>query len=163
MLRRCTVMPAAHSARLMWSKIERAAGAGRLVRPVAAASAALLVLAVLVLGAQPAAAGLVADGWDKLVHVLLHAVLCALLLLAFGASRGRWAWLACLAFGALDEWLQRLHPGRSPSLVDWLADGAGATFTLALLRGGEQLQRWARWRRLRRLNAMIERWNLINR
>jgi VanZ family protein len=133
------------------------------MRQAAAAMALLLGLTVLALGAQPAAAGVVADGWDKLVHAALHAVLCALLMLSLGGDRGFWAWLACLAFGALDEGLQRLHPGRSPSLGDWFADGAGATFTVALVQAREQWQRWARWRRLRRLNALIKRWNALNR
>jgi VanZ family protein len=92
----------------------------------AAALAALLVVNVLWQGAQPYAVGLVPGGWDKLAHATLHAVLCTCLLFSLGLRRGLAAVLSCAAFAALDEFAQYFSPGRSVSVMDWLASVAGA-------------------------------------
>ncbi len=67
---------------------------------------------------------------DKLVHLLLYAVLGAL------ATRALWSsdrptrlvilvTVAVSIFGAVDEMHQLLVPGRSGDLPDWLADTIG--------------------------------------
>ncbi len=62
--------------------------------------------------------------FDKLLHALAFAGLGALLARAFGRF-----WPAALlasAWGGLDELHQRLTPGRSSDLKDFIADVAGA-------------------------------------
>ena len=77
---------------------------------------------------------------DKLLHALAFAVLALLCAHGLGWPRGRrLLWAAALAsgYGVLDELHQRLVPGRSPDVIDWLADTAGAC-SAAL---------WIHWRR----------------
>ena len=69
---------------------------------------------------------------DKLMHFALYGVLGVLT--ARAARPGARAWRPVAAsvagialVGALDEWHQRLVPGRSADAADWLADVAGAT------------------------------------
>jgi VanZ family protein len=74
---------------------------------------------------------------DKYEHfgayVLLAALLCVVL-----ASRGMsildasWrSFLIALSYGAIDEWTQPLV-GRTCSLMDWIADAAGAGVAIAV-------------------------------
>ena len=75
---------------------------------------------------------------DKIAHA------CAYGLLAFVAwqtfrrrVRDRhisWAWLYAALYGASDEWHQYYVPGRHPDVWDWLADVAGATLVLLLIK-----------------------------
>ncbi len=66
---------------------------------------------------------------DKTVHLVLYAVLGALL--GWGRARsgrkvnGGWLILAGTAYGFLDEWHQSFVPGRESSLGDALADTVG--------------------------------------
>jgi VanZ family protein len=83
---------------------------------------------------------------DKLIHGALYAILALLSARAVGLKRGDVGWAAGLAllvglaaFAAIDEWHQRVVPGRSPSVADWTADLGGAavgltTFAVARLR-----------------------------
>jgi hypothetical protein len=68
---------------------------------------------------------------DKFVHAVLYAGLCGLWL---WARPGRpWQALGlAMAYGAVDEWHQSWVPGRDASVLDWLADGVGASI-IALL------------------------------
>jgi len=83
----------------------------------------------------------VRDG-DKVVHVLIYAVLAFLAVRAFFPAR-RPSALALLAivvgvaaFGWADEWHQQFIPGRAQSVADWYADSTGAVGgTLAALAG----------------------------
>lgn len=120
------------------------------VRWGAAAAAAALMIGVLGIGPQPAAVGVVQDGWDKLVHFGLHGVLALLGLVALGDRRAGWVLVACIAFGALDEGLQAGYPGRNASAADFAADVAGALLALAAaaaLRAA--VGRWSRGARAR--------------
>jgi VanZ family protein len=88
---------------------------------------------------------------DKALHAAAYALFGGLCLRAFhGGIRPlrRWptvlAMLLTLAYGAIDEWHQVHVPGRHPSLLDWLADAAGAGLAL----GGA-----ARWSARRRRNG----------
>lgn len=66
---------------------------------------------------------------DKLLHFLLYAALGVLLAWARHTSgaRVRHGFLVALgsAYGAADEWHQSFVPGRSPDVLDWVADVAG--------------------------------------
>jgi VanZ family protein len=70
-------------------------------------------------------------------HVVVFAVLAALVRLAFGARRDTWvaavAWLLAAVYGATDEYHQSLVPGRVASLGDLAADACGAALGLAVL------------------------------
>ena len=50
------------------------------------------------------------------------------------------ALILAVAYGALDEWHQSWVPGRTPSVLDWVADSVGAGLACAVL---------ALWTRLR--------------
>ena len=73
-----------------------------------------------------------------MVHATIYALLGALGgRAAARALPGRRAYLVlagCLAFALFDEWYQHFTPGRTPDLVDALADavGASAGFLLVL-------------------------------
>src|SRR5215510_14348155 len=78
---------------------------------------------------------------DKLEHLLSYFVLAILGSFAFRGRRGLLLLFVVLcAMGGLIELLQAFSPGRSPDVVDALADGAGAAAgvligaALALLR-----------------------------
>lgn len=72
---------------------------------------------------------------DKQWHFAGYAALG----LTFGWARGGpWrrhlaSFAALLAFAAVDELHQRLIPGRSADIADWVADGAGSATGLALI------------------------------
>jgi VanZ family protein len=75
---------------------------------------------------------------DKLAHFSAYAVLAGLIATTWQLSAGvltfahlRWAWIVIAAYGAIDEWTQ-LAVGRDASLLDWLADCAGACAGLAV-------------------------------
>ena len=65
---------------------------------------------------------------DKMLHFLLYGGLGFLL---FGTGqRIPYCLLILAAAGAVDESYQSLIPGRSPDVLDWLADMAGGTLFL---------------------------------
>jgi VanZ family protein len=78
-----------------------------------------------------------AAGLDKVAHFTAYAILAALSLRATLTPR-HWRTLVAVvlsiaALGAVDEWHQSFIPGRSMSLLDWLADSSGAVVgTLAV-------------------------------
>ena len=70
-------------------------------------------------------------GIDKILHFTIYTVFGFLLIREI--SEGFRLWQAVvltvafvMAFGALDEWHQRLIPGRSTEFLDWVADSVGA-------------------------------------
>jgi VanZ family protein len=70
--------------------------------------------------------------FDKLYHVLAYAVLSLLLATVWQLAGGHLmrrqlvlVWLAVVLYGAVDE-ITQMWVGREASLLDWLADGAGA-------------------------------------
>ena len=85
--------------------------------------------------------------WDKLAHLLVYAALGAFYMLPLSGGRlagitGRTAGAAIVLsflFGLSDEVHQMFTPGRSPDILDVVADtagaslGAGAVVVLALL------------------------------
>jgi VanZ family protein len=75
---------------------------------------------------------------DKTVHFVSYGVLALALFVSLSVARGRaQAELAvtvlgvCLAYGAVDEWLQ-IPVHRSCELADWYADVAGAATAVVL-------------------------------
>jgi VanZ family protein len=76
-------------------------------------------------------------GADKLVHLALYGVLGALVARAIGPTPSRNTLGAVLVgvavFAAVDEWHQRFVPGRSPDVLDFVADLTGATAGYAAL------------------------------
>jgi VanZ family protein len=86
-------------------------------------------------------------GLDKVAHFGAYALLGAFL--ARGQlSAGLPALAVALigwAYAASDEWHQSFVPGRSPDLLDWVADAAGVAAGLAFYH-------WAR-RRARRIST----------
>jgi len=84
---------------------------------------------------------------DKIIHLVAHAVLAALLATTWQVSAGYltarhliWVWVIVALYALLDEWTQTFV-GRQASALDWLADAAGAVLGLILFA------------RLRRANA----------
>lgn len=135
----------------------------RALRAAGAAGALLLAGAVLGLGAQPFAVGLLADGWDKVAHAAMHFALAWLLLLAFGLPRGAAVLAACLAFAVLDECAQQFNPGRSVSVGDVAASAAGALLALASAHAFAWGAQWRALRRRRRIGRLIARWQAATR
>ena len=79
-----------------------------------------------------------AAGLDKVAHFCAYAILAALSLRATRTPR-RWSSLFAVvlsiaALGAVDEWHQSFIPGRSMSLLDWLADSSGAVAGTLVVR-----------------------------
>jgi VanZ family protein len=80
------------------------------------------------------------EGFDKIVHFSLYAILAVLVHRAvmstpsLRATRSALvsAFLAITALAALDEWHQHFIPGRSEDPTDWLADTAGASVGLMI-------------------------------
>lgn len=73
---------------------------------------------------------------DKLVHLMMYAVLGILVARASDGLRSAKGFLATLAslvvFGLVDELHQSLVPGRSTDIRDWAADALGALLGLVL-------------------------------
>jgi VanZ family protein len=78
---------------------------------------------------------------DKLVHGVVYAGMCGVLLWAWARGDGRRvrgrmaavALIACLLFGYSDEFHRRFVPGRQYDLNDLLADGLGAAVAAGVL------------------------------
>ncbi len=75
---------------------------------------------------------------DKLAHIGVYAILCALLLRALLQSTALRPTAACLLavlltslYGASDEFHQSFVPLREADLFDWLADTVGALMAVA--------------------------------
>mgnify|MGYP003586136369 CR=1 FL=1 len=85
---------------------------------------------------------------DKVAHMVLYAVLAALLFRAFrrerqwGFRKAAWAALVVASlYGVTDEFHQYFTPTRSVEFLDWLADTAGAAVVfLACLRRGQDAE-----------------------
>lgn len=74
-------------------------------------------------------------GADKLTHAFMYAVASFTWRRAILATRdlATWSVVAGVSvIGALDEWHQRIVPGRSADLFDWVADVVGVWLGVAL-------------------------------
>jgi len=97
----------------------------------------------------------------KSFHFIEYAVLCLLLYRAMRQGRdtkwklswAAWAGSVSIAYGLLDESLQRLVPGRNGSVVDWGIDTAGAIAMLSFVASsgrkaeGRRLAGLSQWAR----------------
>jgi VanZ family protein len=91
---------------------------------------AVVIVAVTAAPASTLPSAPILPGIDKLVHAGLFGILSWLALQARDRDRGvhlpSWMLVSGLAlFAAADEWLQRLVPGRTASIMDWMADIVG--------------------------------------
>lgn len=75
---------------------------------------------------------------DKVAHAGVYGLMALLAWQAFSrwtvTSHWFWAWLYAVVYGATDEWHQFYVPGRHADVWDWVADIAGATITLLLVK-----------------------------
>ena len=78
--------------------------------------------------------------WDKTLHFAGYAGLAFLFGRAFAGEPVAfpaalvYAFVASSAYGATDEWHQSFTPGRSPSVLDWVADTVGAGIGVVVYR-----------------------------
>jgi VanZ family protein len=100
-------------------------------KTTAACLSIIFLLALFVGGAQPQAAGLIPEPWDKLAHAAAFGVLTLLFIHGF-ALPWHWAAGAALLTGLADEGHQLFLPGRMASVEDWLADLTGVLLAAAL-------------------------------
>ena len=103
------------------------------VRLLAAAGFMLMVAVLFVGGAQPEAAGLFDDGWDKLAHFACFALLAACAMVATDLRRPGLALVAVIIVGVADELAQTQLPGRHADIPDLATDIAAALFAVAAL------------------------------
>lgn len=110
----------------------------RMIRALSAIAAGLIVVQLLLLQ-QPEYAGRLIDAAsDKLIHFLVFGAIAFFIWLATG---GRWpliVWAVVVLVGAIDETQQLYTPGRTASIADLAADGAGATAALLVLNSMNQ-------------------------
>jgi VanZ family protein len=110
----------------------------RMIRALAALAAGLIVVQLLLLQESAYAVRLVDATSDKLIHFLVFGAIAFFIWLATG---GRWpliVWAVVVLVGALDETQQIYTPGRTASIADLAADGAGATAALLVLTAMNQ-------------------------
>lgn len=91
---------------------------------------------------------------DLTAHFAGYGLLGALVVRAVGGAR--WAgvtpsaaaraWLISAAYGVSDEFHQSFVPGRSPNVIDWVADAAGAAVAISAVVLGARLVRRAKGR-----------------
>ena len=100
-------------------------------------------LALFVLTHTPLPPPLVIVKSDKTAHFWGHGLLAALVFASLRLAGRRDPMLATLVigllYGAVDEWLQLLIPGRSCELIDWFADAAGVAAAVTL---GAMVTHW---------------------
>ena len=110
----------------------------RMIRTLSAIAAGLVVVQILLLQQPDYAGRLVEATSDKLVHFVVFGAIAFFIWLATG---GRWAlivWAVVVLVGAIDETQQIDAPGRTASIADLAADGAGAGATLLALHSLNQ-------------------------
>ncbi|HJU74370.1 MAG TPA: VanZ family protein [Gemmatimonadaceae bacterium] len=76
-------------------------------------------------------------GADKVTHAGMYGAAAYAWRRAFRAPSDRITWLVAsgmTALGAADEWHQQWVPGRSPEVLDWLADASGVVVALLAWR-----------------------------
>ncbi len=88
------------------------------------AAALLWMAGILYASSLPGSEAGLPPPWDKLAHLAAYAVLG--FLLGQGTGRPALAFLIAALYGVSDELHQTRVPGREASVLDWLADAAGA-------------------------------------
>jgi VanZ family protein len=83
---------------------------------------------------------LTASVWDKALHAFEYAGLALLLCRAFRVEGTWWPQamllgvLVASAYAATDEWHQSFVPLRDANVLDWVADTAGASAGVTIMR-----------------------------
>jgi VanZ family protein len=80
---------------------------------------------------------------DKVEHAGFYGIFCALIIVGLGTLKRKHLIAAAIItslYGCSDEIHQMFVPGRSPDVLDWIADSVGASVTAYVL---------ALWRRRR--------------
>lgn len=107
------------------------------LRRLCLALAAAIVFQLFYLGAQPLAAGLIPEPWDKLAHLVVYGTVTVLLQIGAGDRMPPAALIATVAVvGILDEWHQAGLPGRTADISDLLVDVCAAIIATILFRLG---------------------------
>ncbi|MCI0706339.1 MAG: VanZ family protein [Ignavibacteriae bacterium] len=98
---------------------------------------------IFVLSAIPGAAAIrIPPGVDKIIHGIIYFVLCLLVWRAFYYQSGYptlqkrallSAFLFTVIYGGLDEFHQIYVPGRTPDIMDVVADGTAALLCVLVL------------------------------
>ncbi len=101
-----------------------------------------LTVAVLALGPFQGIEHLIGLG-DKPAHAVAFGGLLAIAFLAFPRMRRNDLTLAVLVLGGAVEVAQLMADGRSPSLMDWLADavGVGVVYSVSMIEAVRKLAR----------------------
>lgn len=105
----------------------------RSIRGLALAAALLWIAALIYLGRQPIAVGLIPAPYDGLAHLAAFGMLTFLFWLALFRAHPFFLVALIALLGALDEWHQTFLPGRAPSLYDWLFDVVAAVVMVYFL------------------------------
>ena len=105
----------------------------RAIRWLSAIAAGLIVVQILLLQ-QPDYAGRLVDATsDKLVHFVVFGAIAFFIWIATAARWPLLVWAVVVLVGAIDESQQLDMPGRTASIADLAADGAGAAASLLVL------------------------------
>ena len=102
--------------------------------------AAAIVLALFVLGRLPGAGSPFPSPWDKLAHLCAYGALAICLRLGAGHLPATWVVLITATIGLLDEFHQAFIPGRTASMIDFLADACGALAGVAALKAWDAVR-----------------------
>jgi VanZ family protein len=105
--------------------------------------------AIFFASSLPTVPAIVGDTSDLLLHFVAFAGLGLLVIRAIAA--GQWhrltagsfvrGWLITAGYGATDELHQAFVPGRFASVLDWIADAAGAAAALVIVAAIRALAR----------------------
>jgi VanZ family protein len=113
-------------------------------QPIFVLIAAVIILLMFYLGAQPIVAGVFHPPWDKLAHFVAYATLTVLLRLGLGRDQ---PWLLVVLIGiigSVDEWRQLSIPGRSAELADLVTDIAAAVVAILACEWHEKNRKLSR-------------------
>jgi VanZ family protein len=112
------------------------------LRLLAGGAFMLMVAVLFVGGAQPQAAGLFDDGWDKLAHFGYFAMLAACAMVATDLRHPALVVISVSVVGIADELAQTQLPGRHADIPDLATDiGATIVTVVALLAAGRYFAR----------------------
>ena len=113
----------------------------RAIRWLSAAAAGLIVVQLLLLQQPDYAGRIVEASSDKLVHFVVFGAIAFFIWVATAARWPLLIWVVVVLVGAIDESHQLDVPGRTASIADLAADGAGAAASLLVLNSLNQRKR----------------------
>ncbi|MES2693610.1 MAG: VanZ family protein [Verrucomicrobiota bacterium] len=107
-----------------------------------------VAIAALVIAAshRSRVAGPAVPNIDKYAHFAVYGLIGTLVCRTRSGWKGAVIGLAAAsAFGVTDEWHQSFVPGRSPDVMDWVADTLGAALAVTLYAGWPLYRRVLEW------------------